>query len=213
MLTVYGRATSSNVQAVLWALEELGVAYERLDYGEGHASLDSSEFRALNPHGLIPVLRDGDVAIWESVAILRYLATTHAKAPFWPTEPLARAQVDMWAEWAKRNVADGFTGPIFWRVVRTPRARWDKPAIAQAVAALDATLARAEAQLAQHDFLCGDALSLADIVLGHVLYRYFDIEIDRASLPNLRRYADRLAARPAYKRTVMVSYETLRDTI
>lgn len=213
MLIVYGRATSSNVQAVLWALEELGLDYERLDYGEGHASLDSPEFRTLNPHGLIPVLRDGDVAIWESAAILRYLASLHGEAPFWPKDLLGRAQVDMWAEWAKRNVADGFTGPIFWRVVRTPRARWDVPAITQAVATLDATLARAETQLSNHNYLCGDDLTLADIVLGHVLYRYFDIEIDRAPLPNLHRYAEMLAARPAYRSTVMVSYETLRDTI
>ncbi|PTX54084.1 glutathione S-transferase [Litoreibacter ponti] len=210
---LYGRATSSNVQAVLWALEEMGLDYTRLDYGEGFAPLDTPDYLALNPHGLIPVLREGDVAIWESCAILRYLAARHGGDAFWPADPLARAQVDMWAEWAKRDVAEGFTGPVFWQVVRTPKARWDHAAIAQAVATLEMHLAKAEARLAHQDYLCGDSLTLADIVFGHVLYRYFDIEIDRAPLPHLRRYADRLAERPAYRHCVMVSYETLRDTI
>lgn len=213
MLTVFGRATSSNVQAVIWALEELEVPYERLNYGEGHAPLDTPEFLALNPHGLIPVLRDGDTVVWESAAILRYLGACHGGGAFWPADPRDRSQVDMWAEWAKRNVADAFTGPVFWRVVRTPRARWDRPAIDAAVKVLNSNLAQADAQLAAHPYLCGSEMTLSDITLGHLLYRYFDIEIERAPLPHLRRYADMLAGRPAYQRAVMVSYETLRDTI
>ncbi|VAV88450.1 Uncharacterized glutathione S-transferase-like protein [hydrothermal vent metagenome] len=175
MLTVLGRATSSNVQAVIWGLEELGLQYERLDYGETYGGLDSPEF--------------------------------------WPGDPLARAEVDMWAEWAKHDVAEGFTGPVFWRVVRTPRAQWDVAAIGKAVDRLEHHLTIAEKRLEQHDFLCGEVLSLADIMLGHVLYRYFDIEIERREYPALRAYYDRLAKRPAYQKAVMISYEVLRDTI
>lgn len=213
MLTVYGRETSSNVQALIWALEELGLSYERLDYGENYGGLDTPEFRAMNPHGKIPVLKVGERAIFETPAILRYLAEVHGDAGFWPRDPLARAEVDMWAEWAKHEVAEAFTGPIFWRVVRTPRARWDVAAIRAAVEALEQQLAIAEARLADRAFLCGDVLSLADIQFGHVLYRYFDIEIARRDFPHLRAYFDRLSERPAYRAAVMISYEVLRDTI
>ncbi len=213
MLTVLGRATSSNVQALLWGMEELGLSYERQDYGENYGGLDTPEFRALNPHGKIPVLKVGDRAIFETPAILRYLAEVHGTETFWPPEPVARATVDMWAEWAKHDVAEAFTGPVFWRVVRTPRERWDGDAIRKSVDALESQLAIAEARLATRPFLCGEALSLADIQFGHVLYRYFDIEIERRALPAVRTYFERLSARPAYQSTVMISYEVLRDTV
>ncbi len=214
MLTLYGRATSSNVQAVMWALAELGLDYERIDRGETFGGLDTAEFRAMNPHGRIPVLRDGDgPAIFESGAILRYLGARYGAAPFWPGDPAERAQVDMWAEWAKIEVADRFTGPVFWRVVRTPEARHDKPAIRAAVDRLERELATADAVLATRPYLAGDALSLADIPLGHVLYRYFDIDIARRDLPDLAAYYRRLTERAAYRETVMVSYDMLRDTV
>lgn len=214
MLTVYGRATSSNVQALVWALEEMGCDYTRLDYGEGFGGLDTDAFRAMNPHGRIPVLvRDDLPPIFETGAILRYVATVFGSDSFWPKDPVARAQVDQWAEWAKRHVAEAFTGPVFWRVVRTPADRHDKPAIAKALAALEAELATAEAQLAMHDFLAGPNLTLADIQFGHVLFRYFDIDIPRPAFPNLAEYYNRLTRRPAYQKAVMLSYDTLRDTI
>lgn len=211
-LTVYGRASSSNVQALMWGAAEMGVEVDRLDYGENFARLDTPEFLALNPHGRIPVLQlpDGR-ALFETGAILRFLAGKRGGA-FWPAEPVARAQVDMWAEWAKRSVAEAFTGPIFWRVVRTPAARRDASAIRAAVATLEHELATAEPRLAE-GFLCGDELTLADIQFGHVLYRYFDIDIDRRDLPNLRGYCDRLATRPAFRDHVMLTYDELRDTV
>ena len=212
MLTVYGRATSSNVQALLWGLEELGLSYERLDYGEVHGGLDSPEFLAMNPHGLIPVLKVGETALFETAAILRYLASEHGSDTFWPADPLERAKVDMWADWAKHSVANVFTGPVFWRHTRTAPERRDIALVLQNLETLENELAKADAQLAERDYLCGNDLTLADIHLGHVLYRYFDIDIARRSLPALHAYYTRLAERPAYQKTVMVSYDSLRNT-
>ena len=209
---VYGRATSSNVQALLWGLEELGLDYERLDYGEVHGGLDSPEFKDLTPHGKIPVLTVDGTPIWETPAILRYLAARHGGETFWPHDPLMRAEVDMWAEWAKHSVAEAFTGPVFWRHTRTKPAFRDPELIAANVASLEDELARAEPRLSRTAFLCGADLTLADIQFGHVLYRYFDIDIARTDLPAVRAYYDRLATRPAYQKTVMVSYEALRNT-
>lgn len=212
MLTVYGRETSSNVQALLWGLEELGLTYERLDYGEVYGGLDTPEFRALTPHGQIPVLKVGQTAIWETPAILRYLAAEHGSDSFWPRDPLARADVDMWAEWAKHSVANAFTGPVFWRTARTRPENRDPQVIAQNLARFETELVKGEDRLADRDYLCGSELTLADIQFGHVLFRYYDIDITRRSLPAVAAYYQRLTDRPAYRKAVMVSYDALRDT-
>lgn len=211
MLTVWGRKTSSNVQALMWCVGELGLAYQRHDAGHRYGGTDTPAFLAMNPNGTVPVVRDdGDEPLWETAAILRYLAGRYGTAPFWPADGMARAQIDKWAEWSKINVALNFTGPVFWRVIRTAPAKQDPLAISQAVADLDRFLDIAEARLSSTHFLAGDDFTLADIQFGHVLFRYYDIPIDRQSRPALRRYYDGLTARPAFREHVMVSYEELR---
>ncbi len=212
-MDLYGRETSSNVQVVRWALLEMGLPFQRHDVGGEFGGLDTPKFRALTPVGKIPVLVDGGQAIFESSAILRYLAARYGGEAWWPADPMARAQVDKWAEWAKRDVADAFTGPIFWRVVRTPAERRDPVAIRAAVDTFESALDVAEAQLTRHPWLAGAAISLGDLVLGHVLYRYFDIDIARRPFPALSAYYARLTQRSGYAEAVMVSYDSLRDTI
>ena len=212
MITLYGRKTSSNVQAVMWALLELEVSFEQIEVGGAFGGVDTPEYLAMNPNGKVPTITVAGEAIFESSAILRYLGGQFGQGAFWPQDPLARAMVDKWAEWAKREGGDMFTGPIFWRVVRTPAARRDADAIKRAVDAFEDRMCIAEAQLARTPYLAGTELSLADIVLGHVLYRYYDIDITRRAFPHLRAYYDRLTARPNYEKAVMVSYESLRDT-
>ena len=210
MITVYERATSSNVQAVLWGLAELKLAFERLDYGHVYGGLDSPEFRALTPHGLVPVLRDRDVVIWESCAILRYLGARYGAAPFWPADAATRAGVDMWAEWGKTSFCAAFTKPIFWLRVRTAAKDRDEAALREGLAVFDGRLAILQAQLGGRRFVTGDDFTLADIVVGHVLYRYFDMAIQRQDRPLIYEYYERLRARPAFREHVMMSYAPLR---
>jgi glutathione S-transferase len=210
MITVYGRATSSNVQAVMWGVAELDLPHERLDYGHVHGGTDTPEFRAMNPNGLVPVIRDGDLVLFESCAILRYLGSRYGRFPFWPEDPVARAPVDVWAEWGKTTLARDFTGPRFWGVVRTPPSRRDPEALARAVEVHDRNLAILEAKLGDNPWVMGRDFTLADIVIGHLLYRHFTIEIDRPDRPVLAAYYQRLSERPAYAEHVMVSYESLR---
>ena len=211
MLQVWGRKTSSNVQAVMWCIDELGLPVTRYDVGHKYGGNDTPAFRAMNPNGLVPVLQDGDGdPIFESGAVLRYLSARYATAPFWPPDPAARAAVDKWAEWAKLNFAMGFTQPIFWRLVRTPAKERDEAAVAQAAVALDRHAAMVDAELSRRAFLAGDAFTLADIQFGHCLFRYYDVAITRSDLPNLRRYYDALMRRPAYAEHVMVNYDELR---
>lgn len=211
MLTVWGRKTSSNVQALMWCIGELGLSHRRHDVGHRYGGNDTAAFLAMNPNATVPVLRDDEGApIWETGAILRYLAARYGAASFWPTDHSTRAEVDQWAEWSKINVTLGFTAPIFWRVVRTAPSKRDTVAIAGALAALDPLLDIAEARLSDSKFLAGEYFTLADIQFGHVLYRYFDITIARKVRPALRDYYDALTRRTAFREHVMVSYDELR---
>ena len=212
MLTVWGRADSSNVQAVMWCIGELGLPYTRHDVGHRFGGTDTPDFAALNPNRTVPVVRDGDgPALWETGAILRYLGAQYGPT-LWPEDLAVRTEVDRWAEWAKVTVAAAFTVPVFWQVVRTSPTEQDPVAIKAAVQHLETKLAIADVRLGEMRHLASDAFSLADIQLGHILFRYFDIDIARADMPNLRAYYDRLTERPMYREHVMVSYDALRAT-
>lgn len=213
MLTIWGRKTSSNVQALMWCVGELGLEYHRHDVGHHHGGLDTPAFRDLNPNRTIPVLQDGtNPPLWETGAILRYLADRYGSDTFWPHDPVQRAEVDKWAEWAKINVAMAFTVPVFWQVVRTAPEHRSHIDIRNAVEYLERKLDIANQCLAEHEYLTGPKLTLADIQFGHILYRYYDIEISRARFSNLERYYDQLTQRPAFRHHVMISYEDLRAT-
>lgn len=211
MITVFGRATSSNVQLVMWAIGELGLDHDRLDLGHDFGGLDTPEFGAMNPHRKVPVLKDGDLIVWESAAILRYLAAQYGGGgPFWPGDPADRARVDMWAEWGKNELCQGFTVPIFWSRVRTPAVDRDAATLDQAIAQFDDGMRHLAGQLGEQDFVCGNALSAADIVIGHLLFRWFTMDIARAANPIVEAYYQRLTERAAYRKHVMVSYDVLR---
>ena len=211
MLTIWGRRTSSNVQAVMWCIAELGIEHHRIDAGHVYGVVDTPEYRAMNPNGTVPTIRDNDSPPqFESGAILRYLAGRYAPDAFWPQDPVARAQVDMWAEWSKLNIALNLTVPIFWRVVRTAPSMRDPQAIAEAIVKLEHYLGIADARLGQMLFLTANHLTLADIQFGHVLYRYYEMDIKRGHFPHVRRYYERLCALPTYAENVMVPYDELR---
>ncbi len=101
MLTICGRATSTNVQKVLWACDELGLAYKRIDIGGAFGGTDDPSYRAKNPNGLIPTLEDDDFVLWESNAILRYLAAGDAQCRLLPADlnRRERANIDRWLDW------------------------------------------------------------------------------------------------------------------
>lgn len=211
MLTVWGRKTSSNVQALMWCIGEMELPYVRHDIGHKYKGTETDFYYSLNPNRTVPVLQDGTAPpLWETGAILRYLANRYGAESFWPSDEIQKANIDKWAEWSKINVATAFNLPVFWRVVRTPQENRDEQAITEAMVKLENYLSVAEAQFEKHRFLAGDDFSLADIQFGHVLYRYYDIDVVRKSLPRLRAYYENIAVRPAFQEHVMVSYEELR---
>ena len=211
MITVWGRTTSSNVQVVMWAIGELGLPHRRIDAGHVYGGLDSSEFGAMNPNRKIPVLRDGDgPAIWESGAILRYLAARHGDAQFWPEDPARRATLDMWAEWTKTTFLPVVVYKLFWQLVRVPEAKRNHALIAEGEGEARGLATLLDRRLGDGPFLGGEHLCFADVMAGHILYRYYDLPLERAETPHLDAYYARLCERPAYREHVMVSYEPLR---
>ncbi len=210
MITVWGRITSSNVQLVMQTLAELGLEAERIDAGGKFGGTDTPEFRAMNPNGLVPVLKDGDLVLWESAAILRYLAARYGDAAFWPADPARRAELDVWAEWIKSSFTPVFQYGVFWTLVRTPRAERDAERLAAHVAETARLAPMLDARLGAGPWLGGADFTFADVMAGHLLYRYYTLEFDRAETPRLDAYYARLTERPAYRAFAMVSYEPLR---
>ncbi|MFV0473581.1 MAG: glutathione S-transferase family protein [Pikeienuella sp.] len=210
MIIVYGRASSANVQTVMWTLAELGLACERLDYGHGFGGNDTPEYLAMNPNGLVPALRDGDLVIWESAAIMRYLSARYADGAFWPRDPAARAPLDMWAEWCRTTLYPRLIGAVFMPLVRVAPSKRDPAAIARAVEALKPVMRMLDQRIGEGPWMAGEAFTFADIMAGGLLYRYYTLDFDKAPTPALDAYHQRLVARPAYAEHVMISYEALR---
>jgi len=194
----------------MWCIGELGIPYERIDAGLHYGVVGTPEYLAMNPNGTIPTLQDGgNEPIWETSSILRYLSERYGSDQFWPKDTMTRARVDKWAEWSKLNIAQKFTGPVFWQVVRTAPSKRDPVAIRDGMDALSHFLDIAEVQLSRHSYLSGEDFTMADIQFGHCLYRYYHIDIERAEHPGIHQYYEALAERPAFEEHVMVSYEEL----
>ncbi len=209
MLKIWGRRSSFNVQKVLWLADELGLTYEHVPAGGNFGRLDEPAFRQLNPHGRVPVIEDGDIAVWESHAILRYLAARHGAAGVWPADPASRAPIDGWMDWAQTSLQPDFLMGVFWGFYRTPAAQRDLPAIHRSVARCAGHFRLLDTVLARRPFLAGDALTLADIPAGTALYRYFELDIERPDVPNVTAWYRRLQQRPAFRRHVMMPFGEL----
>lgn len=209
MLKVWGRATSVNVQKVMWAVGEMGIAHDRIDVGGRFGGLATPAFLAMNPNGRVPTIEDDGVVVWESNAIIRYLAARYSAGVLWERDPGARAQADAWMDWMQTTLAPDFYG-VFWAVVRTPADRQDRTAIKDLTERLIGHYELLDRQLATRPYLVADRFSLADIAVGVTLYRYFEMEIDRPALSHLHDWYKRLRERPAFRDHVMISFEELR---
>jgi glutathione S-transferase len=213
MLTIWGRRSSFNVQKVMWLVGELELLHRHIDVGGTFGGLDDPAFLAMNPHGRVPVIRDGDTVVWESHAILRYLAARHGRGRFWFDDPAARAEVDGWMDWSQTALQPDFLIGVFWGFFRTPPERRNAAAIKAALARCEADFRKLDRLLDGRQFLLGETLSLADITAGTSLYRYFELEIERPSLPQVERWYHALQGRAPYREHVMIPFEELRGRL
>lgn len=192
-----------NVQKVMWAIGELGLAHERIDAGGAFGGLDSAAFGEMNPNRLIPVIEDQGAVLWESNAIVRYLSARYGASTLWADDPAARAQADRWMDW-QISTLQADMGIVFWGLIRTPAEQRNEGAIATAAERLGGLWGRLDAHLKGRAFVAGDTLTMGDIPIGAVCYRWLNLPIQRPALPALEAWYDRLKARGSFQQHVML---------
>jgi glutathione S-transferase len=199
MLTLLGKAASINVRKVLWLCEELALPLAREDWGAGHRSTQDPAFLALNPNGLVPVLKDGALVLWESNVICRYLAAREGRTDLLPVLPAARARVEQWMDWQATELNNAWRY-AFLALVRHSPDHANAVAIEGSVRAWNRHIGILAQQLElSGPYVAGPTFTLADIVLGLSVHRWVTAPIDKPLYPAVTAYYERLAERSGFR--------------
>jgi glutathione S-transferase len=196
-LTLWGRASSSNVQKVIWALAEMGLPYARIPAGLGFGVVKTPEYRAMNPNGVVPTLRDGELILWESNAILRHLARRYGAGTLWPDDPAQIALADQWATWTLSTL-NPRVHRIFHATARTPKAAQNFDGLDAVADELAAIIAILDDWLAARPFVAGESFSFGDIPAAIVARRALTLPFGAPDAPHVAGWIDRLRPRPGF---------------
>ena len=203
MLKVWGRPNSINVQKVMWVIAELDLEIQHEVAGLEHGKVNEPWYKAMNPNSRVPTIDDDGVVLWESNVIVRYLTAKHAPGTLMPMDVADRARAEMWMDWQQTTIHPGIT-PVFWGLIRTPEADRDKAAIDAGASAVRDGLAILDAHLAGRAYIMGDQLTVADVPLGCVTYRWYALPVEHGHFPSLRAWYERLTERAAFRKHVML---------
>jgi len=201
MIRILGRASSINVQKVMWCADELAVPVERVDVGGKFKGNDTPEYLAKNPMGLVPTLEDGDFVLWESNAIVRYLADRYGKAPWQPADAKGRGLASQWMDWYVTTMHPPMTA-IFIQLIRTEPAKRDQKALADATDKAAKLWTMLDGQLAKRPYIAGPDIGIGDIPAGCSANRWYMLDVQRPKLKNLESWLGRLKKRPAFAKHV-----------
>jgi glutathione S-transferase len=194
MLQLWGRLSSINVRKVVLCAQVLGIDLPRTDAGLSYGVVNTPDYRAHNPNGLVPLLRDGDFTLWESNTIVRYLC---AKAgQLYPTDLQQRFNAERWMDW-QQTTLNPAGSPGFKQWIRTPAEQRNAQVIAQSVAATEPLFALLDEHLSRQAFMAGDALTMADIPIACEVHRWWGLPQPRPAWPHLERWYAGWLALPA----------------
>jgi glutathione S-transferase len=202
MLKIWGRATSINVQKVMWAIGELKLPHERVDVGGPFGKNRETPNLAMNPNGLVPTLEEDDFILWESNAIVRYLAAKYGAGTLEPADLRERASASRWMDWQLSVTAPAIHG-LFWGLIRTPPEKRDHAHINESREKTAAALTILDAQLGKTAFVAGDTLSYGDIPTALTVFRFFKLVPERTGFDNIERWYKGIEQRPAFQQHVL----------
>jgi glutathione S-transferase len=199
MLRIYGYAGSINVRKVLWACVELDLPFEREGWGGGFRPTSDPAFLSLNPVGMVPVINDDGLVVWESNTIIRYLAASRGRSDLLPTEPRRRARVEMWMDWQASDFNNSWR-VAFQGLVRKNPEYQSRDWIERSMATLSSMVTVIDAELARSGgYICGPDFSLADIPIGLSIHRWHSLPAEKPDLANVERYYQRLCERTGFQ--------------
>lgn len=225
MTKIWGRRGSSSVQKVIWTLAELGVEHERIDAGHGYGVTDTPEYLAKNPNGTVPTLEEPDgFVLWESNAIVRYLAKRYGAGKLAPADPREYARSESWMDWASITFEPSLS-KLWVRLVLTPLIAAERgarhesaqaPTQSAAVLAQEASdeelidkvtrgLVKFAAALPKNGYLQGEALTIGDIPIGQLISRWYKLPVSHPVLPRIVDYYELLSSRHAYREHVIAA--------
>jgi glutathione S-transferase len=199
VLKILGTTTSINVRKVLWLCAEMALEFDQEPWGEGFRTTDTFEFKALNPNALVPVLRDGPLVLWESNTICRYLAHRYLRPDLLPTDARGRARVEQWMDWQATELNDSWRY-AFMSLVRKSPQHDNSRATDDSVRSWNRNMQILDGQLTRTKaYVAGDSFTLADIVIGLSVNRWFSTPIARFNLPAVYAYYQLLSTRSAFR--------------
>ena len=207
MLKIWGRRDSFNLQKVMWSVAELGLTYERIEAGGIHGVTNTAEYLTMNPNGRVPTIDDDGFVLWESNAIIRYLAAKHGRGVLYPEDAKVQAEADRWMEWQSATVG-AVMRPLIITMFRTKPDDRDPSILEYQLAEAGRCWAILDAHLAVRDYVAGEFLSIGDIPMGTYAWRWFSMDANRPALTHLEGWYDRLKDRPAYRDHVMLPMAT-----
>ena len=205
MITLWGRNNSTNVKKVRWVLAELELPYQQIPAGLEFGLNHDPEFLAMNPNGLVPLLKDdaNGLVLWESNAIIRYLAAEYGQQRLWSASPLQRTRSDKWMDWANGSLSPAHR-PVLMGLVRTPEEKRDPAAIAAAIVACEALFAILDDELATSTWLSGEQFGLGDIAVAPFIYNLLSVVDSWQPRPHLQRWYQQLHQRQSWRDVVMI---------
>jgi glutathione S-transferase len=203
MLKIWGRLNSINVQKVVWCADELTLDYERIDAGGVFGLVDTERYRGMNPNGLIPVIEDNGMVLWESNAIVRYLAACYGGSTLWPQDLQVRANADRWMDWQTTSLQPQI-GPAFKQLFRTPLEQRDMAIVSQGKLDIETKLDVLDAHLANHAYVAGAHFTMGDIPVGCSVDRWFKMPLAHKAHPNVARWYSQLRLRAGAQQVVVL---------
>lgn len=205
MITLWGRDTSTNVKKVRWVLDELALPYEQIQAGLQHGVNDTPEYLAMNPNGLVPLMRDDAQGslLWESNSIIRYLAAQYGQDKLWIDAPAKRAQMEKWMDWSIGALSTTHRA-ILKGYVRTPPEQHDNAAIEAAMRDAEGLFVMLDNTLAKQRWFSGEAFGLADIAIAPSVYNLLNCGLSWQPRPHLERWYQALTERPSFRKVVMI---------